>query len=163
MSAGLELGKKSRMSRGKDKGILESIMANSTLPLPTSNVNDVADLQGEAGSLLQPSHVRTWPPPQRSGRRRSAGAAAPEAQLLPLGTMGASPSAPTGGASLGAPHGPLGVMSIASLLPFKSHTNSFVVKPNPEPKGDGNSGKSAPAQLKEKLLHRVISCQRICR
>ena len=68
--------------------------------LPTSNLNEVGNMQGEAGNLLcQTTHVLGGG--RRAGRRGGAGAGASEVQLQPLATWGTSRSAPTGGAAVG--------------------------------------------------------------
>lgn len=106
-SAGLEVGKKTWTSRGKNKGKPGSIQTHSTLTLsPHLQLQRCGWL---ARGSWQPSSLSctgTWPRPQQSGRRRSAGRGADETRLFPLGTTETRRSAPVGGAALDALHQP---------------------------------------------------------
>lgn len=107
----------------KTKSKLEFMRTTLTCSsFPTSNLNDVGDIQEEVGNLLRPTaHVLGRG--HRAGRRRGAGAKTSEAQLRPLTRWRTSRSAPAG--QLGPCCGPVGVMALTSLLLSKPHRNVF--------------------------------------
>lgn len=104
MSAGLEVGRKSWMSSGKEQGqigIHEDKLQSACLSSPPPSTMWVTCRKKLAAFATKP-HTQLAQATQ-SGRR-SAGGEATEAQLLPLATEGAGRSAATWGAARGGLH-----------------------------------------------------------